>query len=266
MEFITDYMFEGEHRAQLNALTQATFGFDFEEWFAGGFCLHGRYVPYSFVENGKMLSNVSANTAAFALGGRRIDCIQIGTVMTDAGHRREGLAAQLMRRLLADHADAAPDIYLFANDSAVGFYEKLGFVHGVQYRRYMPRVSFGKKPSFAKAGTERFEDYEDTCRNMADNSAFPMRDGFNLVMFYSGDMENVYYSKELDCYAIYEVSFGQLSLSAVIARKELALSDVIAAVPGNFFTVKLGFTPGARDDALFETRAFREPDTNFMHL
>lgn len=265
MEFIRDYMLDAESRAMLNTLCASTFGFDFENWFAGGFCKPGRYVPYSFVEGGKMLSNVSANPASFALKGKTISCVQIGTVMTAAGSRRQGLAARLMAKLIEDYAALSPDIYLFANDSAVGFYEKLGFVRDVQYRRYMPRVGI-KKPSFAPAGRERFADYEDTCRDLADNSAFPMRDGFNLIMFYTQNMEDLYYSEELDCYALYDISHGELSLSAIMAKKEIPLSDVIAAIPGDFFTVKLGFTPRAEDERLFETRRYCAPDTNFMHL
>lgn len=46
MEFISDYMYDGEKRAMLNDLTRRTFRFDFEDWVSGGYYT-GEYIPYS---------------------------------------------------------------------------------------------------------------------------------------------------------------------------------------------------------------------------
>ena len=64
MELISDYMTDDSLRKLLNELTRKTFGFDFDGWVKGGF-FEGDYIPYSFVEDGKMLSNVSANRMHF---------------------------------------------------------------------------------------------------------------------------------------------------------------------------------------------------------
>ena len=68
MELVYDYIRNDALRHQLNALTRKTFGFDFEKWVANGY-YEGDYIPYSFVENGKMLSNVSANRMRFLQNG-----------------------------------------------------------------------------------------------------------------------------------------------------------------------------------------------------
>lgn len=68
MEFISDYIYDGEKRAMLNDLTRRTFRFDFEDWVSGGYYT-GEYIPYSLAEDGRLLSNVSANIMRFLQDG-----------------------------------------------------------------------------------------------------------------------------------------------------------------------------------------------------
>ena len=82
MELIYDYIRNDALRHQLNALTRKTFGFDFEKWVANGY-YEGNYIPYSFVENGKMLSNVSANRMRFLQNG-----VEIVGISRDSFHNR----------------------------------------------------------------------------------------------------------------------------------------------------------------------------------
>ncbi|MCI7791363.1 MAG: hypothetical protein MR531_11425 [Lachnospiraceae bacterium] len=55
-------------RHELNELTQAAFGFDFESWVTKGY-FEGDYIPYSLEEDGKILSNVSVNLMHFVQNG-----------------------------------------------------------------------------------------------------------------------------------------------------------------------------------------------------
>ena len=109
MELVYDYIRNDALRHQLNALTRKTFGFDFEKWVANGY-YEGDYIPYSFVENGYMLSNVSANRMRFLQNGAERNYIQIGTVMTDEAYRNKGLARRLIERVVAEYKAMA---YIF---------------------------------------------------------------------------------------------------------------------------------------------------------
>lgn len=132
MEFISDYMYDGEKRAMLNDLTRRTFRFDFEDWVSGGYYT-GEYIPYSLAEDGRLLSNVSANIMRFLQDGEQRVYIQLGTVMTDEAHRGQGLARQLIERVLAQYENA-DGVYLFGNPEALGFYRKSGFEEVREYR------------------------------------------------------------------------------------------------------------------------------------
>lgn len=139
MRLIRDYMQDAAARAALGALTQAAFGFDFEAWAARGFCAHGAYVPYSFEEDGRILSNVSVNRMEFCLNGEKRRWLQLGTIATREDMRGRGLARRLVEIALADSMDGCDGVYLFANPEAAGFYEKCGFTRGIEYRSF-PRA------------------------------------------------------------------------------------------------------------------------------
>ena len=68
MELISNYMNNDTYRHMLNELTRKTFGFDFESWVAQGY-FEGDYIPYSFMSEGRIISNVSVNRMKFMQNG-----------------------------------------------------------------------------------------------------------------------------------------------------------------------------------------------------
>ena len=126
-------MTDDSSRQLLNELTLKIFGFDFDGWVKGGY-FEGDYIPYSFVENGKMLSNVSANRMHFLQKGVEKFYIQIGTVMTDEAFRKKGLAGRLLEHVVNEYEKDCDGIYLFGNLNACDFYLKNGFKITNQYR------------------------------------------------------------------------------------------------------------------------------------
>ena len=102
MELVFDYMKNDTLRHQLNALTQKIYGFDFESWMAGGY-FEGDYIPYSLMQDGRILANVSVNRMHFIQNGIPKYYIQLGTVMTDEAFRKRGLAGRLMEYVLKEY-------------------------------------------------------------------------------------------------------------------------------------------------------------------
>lgn len=51
----------------------------------------------------------------FVQNGEKRNYIQIGTVMTDADHRKQGLARKLMEHVIETYEGKCDGIYLFAN-------------------------------------------------------------------------------------------------------------------------------------------------------
>ena len=271
MRLIRDYMQDAAARAALGALTQAAFGFDFEAWAARGFCAHGAYVPYSFEEDGRILSNVSVNRMEFCLNGEKRRWLQLGTVATREDMRGRGLARRLVEIALADSMDGCDGVYLFANPEAAGFYEKCGFTRGIEYRSFPRAEAYlntdARLSSMRERGDSRVEARLDTGArfvpvNPGDERALAayqravhetepyaalwQENGFGLAMLYTMNAENAYYCPALDAYAVVEDG----RLNAVFARSMPPLRAVLAALAaseGVQTPIVMGFTPRAED-------------------
>lgn len=271
MRLIRDYMQDAAARAALGALTQAAFGFDFEAWAARGFCAHGAYVPYSFEEDGRILSNVSVNRMEFCLNGEKRRWLQLGTVATREDMRGRGLARRLVEIALADSMDGCDGVYLFANPEAAGFYEKCGFTRGIEYRSFPRAEAYLNTDARLSSMRERGDScaearldtgarfvpvnprderalaaYHRAVRETKPYAALWQENGFGLAMFYTMNAENAYYCPALDAHAVVEDG----SLNAVFARNMPLLRAVLAALAAseNVETpTVIGFTPGPED-------------------
>ena len=252
MESVSDYMRDDTLRHALNELTRKTFGFDFEGWVTGGY-FEGDYIPYSLIEDGKIISNVSVNRMRFLQNGVEKNYIQIGTVMTDEVYRRQGLAKKLMEHVVRQYRDSCDGFYLFANLNAVDFYDKCGFSKEMEYR-YWIREEFCR----SKSKGERFipvnttdeqmkQKYRNMIRHSAVNSSLEQLNKFGLQMFYTADMENVYYSRDIDCFIVAEMGGDTLLLQSLICEDRIALSDVLCRTGGEYHKCRLGFVPALKD-------------------
>ena len=249
MEILSDYMRDPDKRRALNDLTRATFGFDFEGWVAGGY-YEGDYVPYSLMEGGRMLSNVSASRMDFAVGADRVRYIQLGTVMTDEALRGRGYGRRLMEHVIDRYAGQCDGIYLFANLDALGFYEKLGFSCLPQYRPFAFHLPPRQGQPFSPAGPDNLPRYRRAVRDAAPNARMDQVNRFALHMFHTANMEGVLYCPQLDAWAVLEEDGGAWRLSSLICSRRLSLEEVLPRLPGEIDRLELGFTPWPEDEAL----------------
>lgn len=252
MELVSNYMRDDTLRYALNDLTRKTFGFDFEGWVTGGY-FEGDYIPYSFVEDGRIVSNVSANRMHFLQNGVKRNYIQIGTVMTDEAYRKRGLAKKLIGHVIRQYADDCDGIYLFANLDALGFYDKCGFLRASEYRYWVKdglcreKIEGDRFVQVNPSDAQMKQKYMDTVRSSAVNSAFDQTNKFGLQMFYTADMENVYYAKDIDCFLAAEMEEDTLLLQSIICKERVMLSDVLNRVGGDYRKCRLGFVPTPPD-------------------
>lgn len=252
MELVSNYMRDDTLRHALNELAKKTFWIDFEDWVTGGY-FEGDYIPYSFMENGKIISNVSANRMTFLQNGVERNYIQIGTVMTDENYRRRGLAKKLIDHVIEQYKDNCDGFYLFANLEALEFYDQCGFSRVTEYR-YEVKEEFCKRRSEGErfmpvntADGKMKQKYMDMIRHSTVNSSMEQINKFGLQMFYTADMENVCYAKDMDCFIVAETEGDTLFLQSIICENQVALSDVLCRMSGEYHECRLGFTPTLKD-------------------
>ncbi len=259
MKLITNYMLDDNLRHKLNDLTQKTFGFDFEAWVTNGY-FEGDYIPFSYMDNDKIISNASANIMTFNQNGVVKNYIQIGTVMTDEAYRKQGLARKLIEHILKEYQDKCDGVYLYGDLDALDFYRKVGFKEGLQYRYTLKtKVESANKESFVKVSQDDAElkaRYMDTIRNGVANSSFDQINRYGLCMFYTADMDNVYYSAELDCFVVMEKWEDTLILQNIFSMNKIAMEDVLSHINEEYKELRLGFTPHKEDMKLFEATVF----------
>ena len=253
IQLISNYMTDEVSRQMLNELTRKTFGFDFEGWVTGGY-FEGDYIPYSFVGDGKMLSNVSVNRMHFMQKGAQKHYIQIGTVMTDEAHRKQGLAAKLMAHVISEYEDQCDGIYLFGNLSACGFYEKIGFRTMNQYRYFVKdeycRNSSGKRFMPVKnMGDDVKNRYLELVRKSYPASSLEQINKFGLQMFYMAGLDNVSYAEDIDCFIVTDQDDCTV-LQSVLSNKKIPLDDVIGRLTIKNNKLRLGFAPLEEDMSL----------------
>ena len=262
MELVKHYMPDDRLRAALNALTRQTFGFDFEKWYAGG-GWEGDYLPYSLMDGGKMIANVSANRMRFLQNGQERRYIQLGTVMTDKAYRRRGLAAQLMRTAIDDLRGECDGFYLFGDLSALGFYDRQGFSR-ITETRYALRED-ARQAALAQASqrgpaalflpVDREDEavaarYRQALVTGAAYSALEHVNRRSLHLFYTMSMKTVRYCEELDAFCVLAHEDGQTVLQSVLCARRLPLGEILSRI-GEPVTM-LGFAPLASDAALFD--------------
>lgn len=252
MKLISDYMRDDKMRHALNELTRKTFGFDFESWVTGGY-FEGDYIPYSFFDDGRIVANVSANRMTFQQNGVKKNYIQIGTVMTDEAYRGRGLAKKLIDHVVDQYKDFCDGIYLFANLDAVGFYDKCGFLRENEYR-YSVKDEFCRRKTNSdifvpvNAADEQMKSrYMDMVRHSEVNSSMEQINKFGLQMFYTADLENVYYANDIDCFIVAEMDDDTLILQSIICKNNVSISEVLQRISCEYDKCRLGFMPAKSD-------------------
>ncbi len=262
-QVVNDYRNQDALRASFNALAQRTFGIEFENWYQRGFWTD-RYDPWSVVEDGKVIANVSVNRMDLQFCGRQWRLIQLGTVMTDSNYRNRGLIRLLMEKIEGEFADA-DGMFLFANDSVLDFYPKFGFRKASEYVSSKPLLAAGAcrmvrvDPDDVQWG-KLCKAMEESCFSCGCS----MKNNPGLPFFYLlADPENaVYYCAELDAWAIARTEGKTLQLLDIYAKELVSIDAVASAFGGDFDRLELGFAPA--NPSGWECGVLQEENSTFF--
>ena len=264
MTIVKHYRDNDPLRSSFNALAEATFGLNFENWYQMGYW-GDSYEPYSVLEDGKIVANVSLNRTDMVINGQRKRSYQLGTVMTYPEYRNRGYIRAIMAEIEKDTADA-DGIYLFANDSVLEFYPKFGFVQNKEFC-YAKSVSQTGEDRMIRVKMDTKENRDRLAAAMkkrAFQTACTLVDNPGLIFFYAAQFlqEDVYFCEELKTWAIAEREEGVLMLHAVFGQEETSPDAVIAAFGAGVTEAVLGFAPA--DTTGWTCREYHEEDCTFF--
>ncbi len=262
---IKDYRDNDALRHSFNELAGKTFGLDFEDWYQNGFWGE-KYNPHSIVIDGKIVANVSVNKTEMLLDGVHKRFLQLGTVMTDEKYRNRGLCRTIMEQIEAEYQGRTDGVYLFANDSAAGFYPKFGFRKAVEYQYSKPVVNTGgcQLEQIRMDSSAAWEALTEAIHRNRFRGRLDMVNNPELILFYVTKymQENVFYHKATDTYVIAEPENGRLFLHNVFSGRLTEPDAVIALFGEGIKEVTLGFAP--RQTEGYAAAELLEEDSTFF--
>ncbi|WP_155591137.1 GNAT family N-acetyltransferase [Lysinibacillus cavernae] len=271
-ELISDYRHDEKWKDSFNDLAMKTFGLDFRGWYNKGYW-NDRYIPFSFVKEGKVIANASINKMSLLINGQRLNGIQIGTVMTDEKYRHQGLAKQLMQHILKEYEDACDFMYLFANDTVLDFYPKFGFtrIHETEFC-----LDLTKKPIRPKkdAAVQQLTIEQDLAllENYAKNrhiqsSIVDVELNESLLMFYFTLVFHnaIFYLEDLETIVLMEEEEGILTIFDIISLQAVNIDAVLACIVKDTTNkVVFYFTPSFTIEGMTATITPNDDDALFV--
>lgn len=220
------------------ALANKVHGLDLDRWYDAGWW-DDSYIPYTYFDNGKAVANVSVFDLHFALNGEAKHYIQLSTVMTDPDYRRQGLATDLLRRVIADWKNKCDGIFLFSSDMALKLYASVGLLPKLESVWTYP--SKGDESCLKRLDLTDPADMQTFLHCFEKGnpfSTFSAVGDLSLVMFYLGGFmaDCVYYHEAEDAVLIID---GDNLLWEVFGGNDFA--RILSALPQGDITI--GFTP-----------------------
>lgn len=245
-QLITDYRDDAPLRHSFNRLAEKTFGLNFEDWYQNGFWSDS-YRPFSVAEDGEIVANVSVNRTDMLYQAKVKRLLQLGTVMTDEAHRRQGLIRELMTWIDAEYGGKCDGFYLFANDSVLDFYPRFGFEESREYEA-SKQVSFPGTCRLEKLAMDtpaKWQLLKDAMKRSIFRGRFDMVDNPGLILFYVTKFlqDNVYVHRPSDTWVIAEEENGRLLIHNIFSGTLTGTGQVLGLFGNSAGEIVFGFTP-----------------------
>ena len=213
-----------------------------------------RYVPYSLFDGDRVVASVCLYDMDMVLAGRRCRLGQLSGVGTRPELRRRGLNRWLTEQALRDTAGTHEGYFLFADDDAVPFYQRCGFVPVEEQIQTLTTSTLPAPRSGLRKLDPADEDdralvYRLACERAPVSNVLGVL-GPKLVMFhFLYILEGcTYYAADLDVVVAFRVNGGALTLFDVIGREVppfAALHPYLATQPHR--EVAFHFVPDRMD-------------------
>lgn len=269
LKIIRDYKDNAVLRHSFNELAGLVFRIDFEKWYRYGFW-NDRYICYSIVDGNKVVSNVSANMLDIVINGKRINSMQIGTVMTHPEYRKKGLAERLMNTVLEEYKGSCELIFLFGNMRVVDFYPKFGFIPVKETQFYANNSIEPVSSRIRKLDMSDMKDVEIMRQIIWErvtlSSSFGVERTEGILAWHCLNVfpENTYYLEEIDAVVIFKVKDDVLHLYDVACREKPDLKQITGMLmPQETREVILHFTPDS-ENLRIKKRAYISEDYIFF--
>ncbi|CAM3897637.1 GNAT family N-acetyltransferase [Lederbergia lenta] len=273
VKLISHYLHNDVYRKSFNQLSIDVFNLDFEPWYEAGF-FNNRYIPHSFLLDGKIIANVSVSFLDLIINHQPKKAVQIGTVMTDKRFRNKGLSKLLMEHVIAEYEDQYDFLYLFANDKVLQFYPKFGFKriaekhYALDAKEVVNQVAKASilnpnRPNDRKIISRLMENRKPVSNMLGVvNDKWPL--SASTLDPYCDYLER-YFFADGDVLVLADREHGVLNIYDIISQHAINLDDIVEKMVSNQDNrIEFHFIPELIKYKVTTTTAFWEDDTLFV--
>ncbi len=250
MDFVFCNSNDKDYQKKLNRFLKEIF-LDFQFWYDLDLWDHN-YESYAIEEDGEIVSNVCVYKTRILFREKEYDALSVGAVATREDYRGRGYAKLLMNRVMDAYLNRP--VYLFANENALGFYEKLGFKR--QYEK-IPVLGYEIDNLELPERKLRHDDprvYDSVFGNRSFSRELDCINtgSVNLFHLYSGEWDGcIYQIPEIETIVVAKKEGEELLLQGVFSKKRISFSEMAQKLPfSGVKRVRLSFMP-QWDDVTF---------------
>lgn len=224
IEYRSNYFNDSKAKASFFRYAYAVFELDFTRWIERGLWSE-EYVPFSAFDGGKCIAAICVYPSEITVEGRRETWAQLLTVGTLPEYRLKGIQRELWKRAQEWIKEFTDTVFLFTDDSAAGFYEKLGFKRQREFFDIItiPPVSETDHVKFRKLDVNDEADFAILKRLAHDREPVSEKLGFKnpnllLFMFLYLFREETYYIGQWDTIVAARPEDGLLKIYDILAE------------------------------------------------
>jgi GNAT superfamily N-acetyltransferase len=215
------------------------FGLDLSLWDNKGFW-DRRYRPFSYFDNGTLVSNVCVYSMNMTIRGKQCLVAQISAVGTLPEYRRKGLSFRLTQQAMAWARDNHDFFFLFADEAAYRFYEECGFRRTDEYKARISAPQSVARPGAVRLDMQRTDHIKQVYRLASERC--PVSDVLGvtndkLFMYWClyTLRDHIHYISELDTLVLCKRDGGLLTVFDILGQRVPAFAEIYSYIcdPGD---------------------------------
>ncbi len=224
LDFRFRYWEDPHSRAAFQRFLIEIHGLDLGEWERRGFWDHEDYLPFSLFDGDQVVASLCVYSMDLVIDSVRRRVGQLSGVGTAPERRRQGLGRWLTDRALEELGPSHEGFFLFANDEAVPYYRRCGFVPVTERAAILPVDPVKERPGARRLDMGRDRDLALLARLARERTPVSRVLGAHnprLLMFHAlyGLRERAVHVPDLGVVAFYGVSEGRLTLYDVVGSE-----------------------------------------------
>lgn len=239
LQYKSHYFHDPAAKSAFLKYAHSVFELDFTRWIERGLWSE-EYVPFSAFVGDKCIAAICVYPSEMTVDGRQEKWAQLLTVGTLPEHRLQGIQRELWRRAQEWISGFTDTTFLFTDETAAGFYEKLGFKRQREFFDIikLPQVSETQQAKFRKLNVDNETNFAILKRLAHDREPVSEKLGFKnpnllLFMFLYLFRDETYYLEDSDTVIVARTEGNRLIIYDILAEQMPDFNE-IASFFGHF--------------------------------